>query len=74
VAYYSFIPTIWGIDIISTRLETADVNWKLELKLVVAAIYTNYTTMIVDDEDIEPMDGYLGGPKGNKLILNFMKA
>ena len=36
---------------------------------MVAAIYMNYTTKIIDDEGIEQMDGYSTGPKGNKLIM-----
>jgi hypothetical protein len=45
-----------------------------ELKLLVGAIYTNYTTKIVDDEGIEQKDTYTSGPKGNKLILEFQKV
>ena len=45
-----------------------------ELKLVVAAIYTNYTTKIIHVEDIEQLDGYFGNPKGGKLILQFERA
>jgi len=41
-----------------------------EIKLTVAAIYTNYTTSIVDDEDIEAIDAYTVKPKGEKLILS----
>lgn len=44
------------------------------MKLVVAAIYTNYTTRIIDDEGIEQLDGYAVGPKGDKLILQFERA
>jgi unspecific monooxygenase len=45
-----------------------------ELKIVVAAIYTNYTTKIIDDGDIEQLDAYSAGPKGDKLILQFKKV
>lgn len=45
-----------------------------EMKLLVAAIYTNYTTSIVDDTGIEQNDGFIGGPKGNKLILKFERV
>ncbi|MCJ1397781.1 hypothetical protein MMC11_000977 [Xylographa trunciseda] len=41
------------------------------LKLIIAAIYTNYTTTIVDDEGIEQMDTYTARPVGDKLILQF---
>ncbi|KAH8807718.1 cytochrome P450 monooxygenase [Xylogone sp. PMI_703] len=43
----------------------------IELKLVLAAIYTNYTTRIIDDEGIEMKDGYSPGPKGNSLVVQF---
>lgn len=42
-----------------------------EMKLVVAAIYTNYTTAIIDDEDIEAIDAYTVKPRGEKLVLKF---
>jgi cytochrome P450 len=45
-----------------------------ELKFVVAAIYSNYTTKIIDDEEIEQLDSYSSGPKGDKLILQFEKV
>ena len=45
-----------------------------ELKIIVGAIYTNYTTKIVDAQDIEQTDEYTSGPKGNKLILEFQRA
>ena len=41
------------------------------LKLVTAAIYTNYETSIVNDEGIEQEDAFLAGPKGEKLVLKF---
>lgn len=46
-----------------------DTNDRAEMKLVVAAVYTNFRTYIVDDEGIEQEDGYTCGPIGNKLIL-----
>ncbi|KAL5339063.1 cytochrome P450 [Aspergillus crustosus] len=42
-----------------------------EMKLAVAAIYTNFKTSIIDDEDIEAIDAYTVKPKGEKLILRF---
>ncbi|KAL2218219.1 putative cytochrome P450 monooxygenase [Thermoascus aurantiacus ATCC 26904] len=44
-----------------------------EIKLVIAAIYTNYTTVIVDDEGIEQEDAYIAPPKSRKLILEFRR-
>lgn len=49
-------------------------NRKPELKLVVAAIYTNYTTKIIDDKGMEQLDAYSAGPKGDDLILQFEKV
>lgn len=43
----------------------------VEMKLAVAAIYTNFLTTIVDDEGIEAIDAYTVKPRGNKLILKF---
>ena len=43
----------------------------LVMKLVVAAIYTNYTTNIVEMGDMEDADGFVGRPKGNRLVLSF---
>ena len=44
------------------------------MKLVIAAIYTNYTTHIVDDTGIEQIDAYVAGPRANKLILRFERV
>lgn len=38
---------------------------------MVATIYTNYTTEIIDDEAIEQADEYISGPISGKLILRF---
>ena len=42
------------------------------MKLAVAAIYTNFSTILIDDENIEATDAYTVKPKGDKLILRFM--
>lgn len=42
-----------------------------EIKLLVAAIYTNWRTVIVDDEGIEEIDAYTIRPTSNRLILKF---
>ena len=44
------------------------------MKLLLAAIYTNYRTSIVDDTGIEMLDTYTSGPVGNQLTLRFEKA
>lgn len=45
----------------------------LETKLVAAAIYSNFRTTIVNDDDIEAIDAYTVHPRGEKLILKFQK-
>ena len=45
-----------------------------EMKLIVAAIYTNYRTVIVDDEGIEEIDAYTIKPRSNRLILRFERV
>ncbi|KAL2821350.1 cytochrome P450 [Aspergillus cavernicola] len=42
-----------------------------EMKLAIAAIYTNFRTSIVNDDGIEAIDAYTVKPKGEKLILKF---
>ncbi|KAI9928453.1 hypothetical protein ASPWEDRAFT_170549 [Aspergillus wentii DTO 134E9] len=42
-----------------------------EIKLVMAAVFTNYTTTIVDDEGIEQDYEFISLPKGRKLMLRF---
>ena len=44
-----------------------------EIKLVVAAVYSNFRTHIVDDGGIEQADGYTTGPISNQLLLRFEK-
>jgi hypothetical protein len=43
------------------------------MKLVVALIYTNYTTNIIDDEGIEQLDAMVASPSGEKLVLGFKR-
>ncbi|PYH93902.1 cytochrome P450 [Aspergillus ellipticus CBS 707.79] len=45
-----------------------------EMKLAVAAIYTNFKTTVIDDENIEAIDAYTVKPRGEKLILKFESA
>ncbi|CAN8097683.1 unnamed protein product [Discula destructiva] len=45
-----------------------------EMKLLAAAVYTNYMTHIVDDTGIEQGDGYTGRPAGEQLWVRFEKV
>ncbi len=49
-------------------------TWVVEMKLITAAIYTNFSTHIVDDEGIEQVDAYTAGPRGDKLVLSFERV
>lgn len=43
-----------------------------EIKLVMAAVYSNYSTYIVDDEGIEQDYTFIALPHGRKLMLRFI--
>jgi hypothetical protein len=43
------------------------------MKLIVASMYTNYSTYIIDDEGIEQLDGMIAAPAGDKLNLGFKR-
>jgi hypothetical protein len=49
----------------------ADVD--AEMKYIVAALYSNYSTTVVDDTDIEQSDSYTAPPKSDKLIIRLEK-
>lgn len=42
-----------------------------EMKLIVAAIYSNFESTIVNDDGIEAIDAYTVRPSSNKLLLQF---
>ena len=44
------------------------------MKVVVAAIWTNYTTYVIDDEGIEQVDRMVAHPVSEKLILGFKRV
>ena len=46
----------------------------VEMKLAIAAIYTDYVTEIVNDDGIEQSDEFICGPVGGKLILRFKRV
>ena len=43
------------------------------MKYIVAAIYSNYTTAIVDDTLIEQADAYTAPPKNDKLMIRLQR-
>jgi hypothetical protein len=40
-----------------------------EMKYIVAALYSTYSTSIVDDTGIEQSDSYTAPPKSDKLMI-----
>lgn len=44
------------------------------MKLLLATIYSNYTTHLVDAAGIEMKDAYVSGPEGNQLSVRFERA
>jgi hypothetical protein len=43
------------------------------MKVVLAAIYTNFTTTIINDDGIEQDDSYIATPVGRKLLIEFCR-
>lgn len=41
------------------------------MKQILAAIYTNFKTHVVDDSGIEQEDAYTARPEGESLLLRF---
>jgi len=41
------------------------------MKYMIAAIYTNFTTSIVDDKEFRQDGGFVAGHEHNKLFLTF---
>jgi hypothetical protein len=46
----------------------------LVMKYILAATYANFETRIVDDGGIEQADGFIAGPKSDKLVLSIRPA
>ena len=44
------------------------------MKLVVTAIYSNWTTEIAEYSDMRQDDFFIGRPVGEKLVLRFMRV
>lgn len=44
------------------------------MKFIVAALYTDFKTVVVDDEGVEQMDLYTAPPKSGKLIIRLERA
>jgi hypothetical protein len=42
--------------------------------VLIAAVYANYSSHVVDAEGIEPVDEFIAGPRAGKLILGFRKV
>lgn len=45
-----------------------------EIKLVVAVVYSNFRSVVVDDGGVEQVDGYTCGPASNRLVLRFERV
>ncbi|KAF3006490.1 hypothetical protein E8E13_004358 [Curvularia kusanoi] len=44
-----------------------------QMKYIVASLYSNYTTLVVDDTGIEQSDSYTAPPKGDKLVIQLVR-
>lgn len=43
------------------------------MKYIVAALYSTYSTIVVEDTGIEQSDAYTAPPKGDKLMIRLEK-
>lgn len=55
-------------------MRESEANKKTELKMMIAAVYTNFTSHVENDDGIEQEDGYTTGPTSNRLILRFERV
>lgn len=58
---------------IKTCLREAVLTPDPDMKYIVAALYSSYSTVVVDDTGIEQSDSYTAPPKGDKLIIRLEK-
>jgi hypothetical protein len=54
-------------------LKSFATNVFAEMKYLVAALYSNYSTSILDDTGIEQIDSYTAPPKNDKLMIRLDK-
>ncbi|GAB1216391.1 hypothetical protein ATERTT37_005605 [Aspergillus terreus] len=66
------LPSAKSVD--SLPLLDAIVTETLQIKLVIASVFTNYRTSIVDDDGIEAIDAYTVKPRSEKLVLKIEVA
>lgn len=45
-----------------------------EMKYIIAALYSSYSTAIIDDTGIEQSDAYTAPPKGDKLMIRLAET
>jgi hypothetical protein len=48
-------------------------DYDAEMKYIIAALYSNYGTTVVDDTGIEQSDAYTAPPKSDRLIVRLEK-
>jgi hypothetical protein len=51
------------------KLASRRANALTEMKYIVATLYSNYSTTIIEDTGIEQSDSYTAPPKSDKLII-----
>jgi hypothetical protein len=49
-------------------------NNRTEMKYIIAALYSNFSTSIVDDTGIEQIDSYTAPPKSDKLMVKLERT
>jgi hypothetical protein len=63
---------IWPCIVSITVTQGNTVLTGIEMKYILAAIYSNFQTVIIDDTDIEQIDFYIAPPKSGKLLIQLL--
>jgi hypothetical protein len=57
-----------------SKWSDSEIGWQgVEMKFIIAALYSNYVTHVADDTDIQQIDSYTAPPLSDKLLIKLEK-
>jgi hypothetical protein len=68
------VTLLFTVSVSRAPLVDADESSDIEMKYILAAIYTNWETVIIDDEGIEQRDFYTAPPKSGRLMIRLNRV
>lgn len=71
MATYCWQPTLVVFIFPLLHFSKANIYPIVAMKHCIAAVYTNYTTTLIETPDMELEEGYTAGPRIKKLVLKF---